>query len=203
MATNGETLAAANGGIAPPPDLPQVELNLPDITPSLVYLKRRDGRLLKEVRLPAELRQLSIRHLAVGRDDTVATACRWSRPTVGTAHGPCSMGGRGAAVHGVLLRQHGVRCGRSDARRLGAVRQRRHLLGAATGTHLSSVAVPDGSGVAATGRPGRFLASSGRGGVVVIDAHSGTTTPLRSEFLDAMPANGGRSYRDLRLLTTE
>ena len=49
---------------------------------------------------------------------------------------------------------------------------------AGTGRYLSSVEVSDGCGVAPGAGPGEFLASSGQGGVVVIDARSGTTRPL-------------------------
>lgn len=56
---------------------------------------------------------------------------------------------------------------------------------AANGAHLSSVTVPDGSGIAPGTQPGTFLASSGQGGVVLIDGWRGTATPMASDFLEA------------------
>ena len=53
-----------------------------------------------------------------------------------------------------------------------------------TGRHLSSARVSDGCGVAPGVRPGEFLASSGRGGMVVIDAQSGTTRPFALDGLE-------------------
>ena len=74
LLSDGTTLAVANGGIATRPDLPRVKLNLPTMDPSLCYIDRRNGALLGNIRLPEPLRQLSIRHLAVGPDDRVAVA---------------------------------------------------------------------------------------------------------------------------------
>ena len=56
---------------------------------------------------------------------------------------------------------------------------------AGTGRYLSSATVSDGCGVAPGAQPGEFLASSGLGGVVVIDARSGTTRPLALGGLEA------------------
>ena len=46
------------------------------------------------------------------------------------------------------------------------------------GRHLSSTGVPDGCGVAPGSRPDEFLASSGQGSVVVVDARSGSSRRL-------------------------
>ncbi|MBO6825376.1 MAG: DUF1513 domain-containing protein [Sneathiella sp.] len=66
-----KTIAVANGGIATHPDFPRQKLNLFDMTPSLSYLDRESGEKLQEARLPDELHQLSIRHLAEGPDQTI------------------------------------------------------------------------------------------------------------------------------------
>ena len=80
LLSDGETLVVANGGIATRPDLPRVKLNLPTMAPSLCLVDRRAGTLLQERRLAPALHQLSIRHLAVGPEDTVAVAMQYEGP---------------------------------------------------------------------------------------------------------------------------
>lgn len=60
---DGRTLAVANGGIETHPDFGRAKLNIPTMKPSLVFLDRTDGRLLGKHELPADLHQLSIRHM--------------------------------------------------------------------------------------------------------------------------------------------
>lgn len=195
LLSDGETLAVANGGIATRPDLPRVKLNLPSMTPSLVYLDRRDGRLLEEVRLAPELHQLSIRHLAVGADDHVAIAMQYE--------GPFS-----DRVPLVALHRRGGQPRLLDAPR-SVLRGMKHYCGSAAFDHsgrvlavsaprgnrlvfwdveegrfLSSVELADGCGIAAAEMPGQFLASSGVGGVVLVDAVSGLSHQLASDFLN-------------------
>ena len=196
LMADGETLVVANGGILTRPDLPRVKLNLPTMAPSLAYIDRRDGKLLQEVRLPADLHQLSIRHLALGRDDTVAMAMQYQGPAgdfvplVAThrRRGPVTLFDGPDAV----LRSMAHYCGSTafdvEGRVLAVSAPRGNRItfwDSATGAHLSSVPVQDGCGVAPTARPGQFLASSGRGGVMAIDARTGALTPVRSDFLAA------------------
>ena len=54
-----------------------------------------------------------------------------------------------------------------------------------SGRYMSSASVADGCGVAPGAGPGEFLASSGRGGVVVVDARAGTTRSLAIGGLEA------------------
>ena len=56
-----------------------------------------------------------------------------------------------------------------------------------SGRYLSSAEVSDGCGVAPGAKSGEFLASSGLGGVVVVDARSGTTRPLAVGGFEADP----------------
>ncbi len=173
---DGKTMVVANGGIATRPDLPRMKLNIPTMQPSLVYLDLRDGTLLEEVGLPPDLHQLSIRHLDVSPDGTVALAMQDEgpkgevRPLVGTHR-------RGADI--TLFQE--------DAEALGAMRQYcgsiafdgSHrvlaassprggvitLWDAASGRHLQSLSVADGCGVAPATDERTFIATSGAGGV--------------------------------------
>ncbi|MCC6984676.1 MAG: DUF1513 domain-containing protein [Bauldia sp.] len=75
-----KTLCVANGGIATHPDYGEVKLNLAEMSPSLAYLDIATGDLLEEVRLPADLHQLSIRHLALSADGAVWFGCQYEGP---------------------------------------------------------------------------------------------------------------------------
>ena len=198
LLSDGATLVVANGGILTHPDLPRMKLNTATMAPSLCYVHRRDGRLLHERRLPSGLHQLGIRHLAVGRDDTVAVATQYEGPRgdlvpLVALHRPgTTASARLAPVEAApgvwrAMKQYcGSVCFDTDGRLLAVSAPRGNLVtfwDAAAGIHLSSARVPDGSGVAPGERPGEFLASSGHGGVAVVDAWSGRTTPLEGEFV--------------------
>lgn len=196
LLSDGVTLAVANGGIATRPDLPRVKLNLPTMAPSLVYLDRRDGRLLEEVRLAPELHQLSIRHLAVGAGDRVAMAMQYEGP-FGDPVPLVALHRRGEqpllleASRPVLrrMKQYSGGAAFDRAGRVLAVSAPRGnrlvFWDALEGRFLSSVDLADGCGIAPAEAPGQFLASSGVGGVIVVDAASGTSRRLDSDFLDA------------------
>lgn len=68
MHPNGETLVIANGGIKTE-RASREELNIDTMQPSLVYLDRRNGRLIQQV-FP-EHNQMSVRHLAMHENGTV------------------------------------------------------------------------------------------------------------------------------------
>lgn len=73
---DGATLVIANGGIETHPDTGRSKLNIPTMRPNLSYLSL-EGQMLDQVELDRDLRQNSIRHLAVGRDESVAFAMQW------------------------------------------------------------------------------------------------------------------------------
>lgn len=77
---DGRTLAVANGGILMLADMPRLKLNIPDMDPSLVYLDAATGRLIRQVRPDHELRQLSIRHIAIDWHGRVAIAMQYEGP---------------------------------------------------------------------------------------------------------------------------
>lgn len=74
---DGVTLVVANGGIETHPDFGRAELNLDTMDPSVVFIDRRDGRLIGQLRLDAGLHQLSIRHMAVDARGRVWFGCQY------------------------------------------------------------------------------------------------------------------------------
>ncbi len=78
LLSDGRTLAAANSGMDTGGG--REALNLDSMEPSLAYVDLSTGDLLERQVLPAALRKLSIRHLAMGQRDTVVFACQHQGP---------------------------------------------------------------------------------------------------------------------------
>ncbi|OYW97018.1 MAG: hypothetical protein B7Z15_23890, partial [Rhizobiales bacterium 32-66-8] len=74
---DGVTFVVANGGIETHPDFGRTELNLETMDPSVVFIDRRDGTLVGQLRLAAGLHQLSIRHMAIDRRGRVWFGCQY------------------------------------------------------------------------------------------------------------------------------
>lgn len=74
---DGVTFAIANGGIETHPDYGRAELNLDTMQPSLSFVDRRDGSLIGQLKLDADLHQLSIRHMAVDKHNRVWFGCQF------------------------------------------------------------------------------------------------------------------------------
>ncbi len=72
---DGKTLIVANGGILTHPRTFRKKLNIPTMDPSLCLIDAASGRCLEQLRLPDHL--LSIRHLAVTRDGSVAVGLQY------------------------------------------------------------------------------------------------------------------------------
>lgn len=75
---DGQTLVVANGGIRTHPDSPREKLNIPTMAPSLAYVDATSGALRAAYTLDNPF--LSIRHLAVGRDDRIGIAMQYEGP---------------------------------------------------------------------------------------------------------------------------
>lgn len=151
---DGRHLAVANGGILMRSDLPRMKLNLTEMDPSVGYVDIRTGRVARLIRPPAELRQLSIRHMAVGRKGEVLIGMQYEGPEsdevplVAMHEGP----GSEAPLHFLSI----------PAEQQGALSQ-----------YCGSVA---------TDRSGRYLAvTSPRGSTVLIcDLENGTVNAMRN-----------------------
>lgn len=74
---DGVTLVVANGGIETHPDFGRAELNIETMDPSVVFIDRRDGALVGQLRLEAGLHQLSIRHMAIDGRGRVWFGCQY------------------------------------------------------------------------------------------------------------------------------
>jgi hypothetical protein len=70
-------LAVCNGGIRTHPSSGRAKLNLEDMQSSLVFLDSRDGALIEKHLLAPELRQLSIRHMALKNDGNIIFGCQY------------------------------------------------------------------------------------------------------------------------------
>jgi hypothetical protein len=74
---DGVTFVVANGGIETHPDYGRAELNIETMDPSVVFIDRRDGSLVGQLRLQNRLHQLSIRHMAIDARSRVWFGCQF------------------------------------------------------------------------------------------------------------------------------
>ena len=172
---DGRTLVVANGGILTHPDSGREKLNLDTMAPAVVFMDARDGSLIDRIAVPQALHQLSTRHLAVGGDGAIAVVMQYEGPETDQPPliGLIDTPGRMRLVSAPEPIQLGMAnyCGSvafDSERRVFGVSSPRgglftfwHLDGAL----LASVTVADGCGIAADGRAGGFVLSSGLGGL--------------------------------------
>lgn len=192
-------LAVANGGIATHPDYGRSKLNLTDMAPSLVYVDARTGDLLEQARLPAAFHQLSIRHLAIGIGTTLAFALQYEGPAndrvplVGL-HRPGQAPRLLTAPEPVWLRMKQY-CGSvsfdSSGRVLAVSAPRGGLVAfwdIGTERFLGTHVFEDACGLAASGAPGEFLVTSGRGAITLCNPSA------NDHRLVASPRDNGEAW---------
>ena len=183
----GDTLVVANGGILTRPDLPRVKLNVPTMSPSLCYIDRRSGALLERRRLGRSLHRLSIRHLAVAADGTVAIAMQYEGPArdlvpLVASHRrgeALSLFRAPARIVRAMKQYCGGVCFDRGGRMLAVSSPRGHVVTfwhAGAGAFVAAMPVADGSGVAPGSARGEFLVSSGDGSVLVAKLRAGAAT---------------------------
>ncbi len=80
VSEDGQLIVIANGGIETHPDFGRTKLNIDAMEPSLVLLDATTGSLLQKHGLPEKLRQLSTRHVDLGRDGRIWFACQYEGP---------------------------------------------------------------------------------------------------------------------------
>ncbi|MEQ9488591.1 MAG: DUF1513 domain-containing protein [Alphaproteobacteria bacterium] len=76
----GRTLVVANGGILTHPDTGRAKLNIPTMRPNLSIVDSETGELLDQVEPPAPLHKVSLRHIAVPKDDLVVVGGQYQGP---------------------------------------------------------------------------------------------------------------------------
>lgn len=77
MIEGGRYLAIANGGIKQHPDSGRAKLNLDHMEPSLAIVDLRDGRLVEKHEMPADIRQLSTRHMDTDNEGRIWFGCQF------------------------------------------------------------------------------------------------------------------------------
>lgn len=77
LTPDGETFVVANGGIETHPDFGRAELNIETMDPSVVFIDRKSGAMIGQLRLEAGLHQLSIRHMAFDALGRVWFGCQF------------------------------------------------------------------------------------------------------------------------------
>jgi hypothetical protein len=178
--SDGITLVVANGGILTKPETGRAKLNRATMSPSLAYLDSSNGRLLRDVRLATELHQLSIRHLALATDDTVAIGMQYQGaadalvPLVGVQRGsdPITLL---SAPKAALRKMHnycGDICLDRSGRTIAASSPRGNTIcfwDLATAAFLGAVELPDACGLAPLADPDSFLITSGTGALYLVD----------------------------------
>jgi hypothetical protein len=174
LLADGRTMVIANGGIRTHPDAGSAELNLGDMRPSLVYVDVTTGDLLEEQVLPADLHQLSIRHLALAANDLVAFGCQYRGPE---RDEPALLGfhRRGetpilvpapGATQGALKNYIGSVAADAGGTVIAASAPRGGLItywDAGSRRFLGTAPLNDGCGIAPTHRETSFLLTSGEG----------------------------------------
>jgi hypothetical protein len=190
----GERLAVANGGIRTHPDSGRDKLNLATMTSSVGLLDARDGSCLAAASPPGDLHKLSLRHLAAGPDGRLAIAIQYQGdrrdqvPLLATWDGS---GGLAFMDDGeAILPAMRNYCGSVAVEPAGAVialtSAPGHIATFWRARDLELIAarrVPDVCGVVASDRPGRFVLSSGTGGMWLYETAADRLTAL------AAPAN--------------
>lgn len=80
VSDDGSLLIAANGGIETHPDFGRTKLNLDHMEPSLALIDAATGMLIERHALPANLRQLSTRHIDLDDKGRIWFACQYEGP---------------------------------------------------------------------------------------------------------------------------
>jgi hypothetical protein len=183
LLTNGRTLVVANGGIDTDPQ-GRDPIDVAGMRSTLAYVDARTGDLLEEVDLGAGLRLLSIRHLAVARDDAVVFACQWEGAR--SEHPPLiGLHRRGEQVRMMAapaelhrrLKGYAGSIAVDASGEIAAVTSPRGGIclhfDLMSGRCLGSSELTDVCGIAATERAGEFLLTGGEGHVLRASAGLG------------------------------
>jgi uncharacterized protein len=186
------TLAIANGGIETRPDYGREMLNIPTMDPSLAFVDL-DGHLLAQYRLPPEIHQLSIRHMAVGADGKIWFGTQWEGDPLETP----SLVGRASLEDGLELvatpsqelndmrRYVGAMAASRDGTLISASAPRGGYVvhfSAETGRYVGRTQIADSSGITGHGEKS-ILASNGEGLIAETEADGVSRNMVRARGL--------------------
>ena len=180
---DGRTLAVANGGVHTHPDYPRAKLNLPAMKPSLCLIDREKGELRRKLGLGADFRQLSIRHLAVGREGRIAVAMQYEGPAgdlvplvaLCRTDGLLSPLQAPPSILRAMKQYCGDVCFDPAGGRFAVSAPRGNIVtvwDGADGRFLHSTRLADCCGLAPGRWAGEFLVSSGQGGIFLLDGYA-------------------------------
>ena len=184
LLSDGQTLVVANGGIRTHPDSPREKLNLSTMAPSLTYIDASSGGLCETHTL--DNRFLSIRHLAVGRDDLIGVALQYEGPQedavplVGFQRGdrPIVLASAPDSLLRSLHHYTGSICLHAESGTAAASCPRGGQVTfweSNTARFLASLPIPDAGGISLSADGGGFVITNGRGEIHTIRAD--TLTP--------------------------
>ena len=178
----------ANGGILTHPDQGRKKLNLDTMQPSLVALNLRTGKIEEQQMLAPEDHQLSIRHIDTNtRGETIIALQYQSKeenPPLVAIHRrgqPLKLLSAPSPVDIAMKRYCGSARFDSSGRFAAVSAPRGNLItfwDLDNDSYHSMLNSPDGCGLAATGEPGEFLISTGRGICQQHNLLTGTTRRL-------------------------
>lgn len=175
LTDGGTTLAVANGGIETHPEKGRQKLNIDRMEPNIVFLDLMRGDVLSKHKLPDNLHQVSLRHMALDGRGKVWIGGQFEGPknlapplvmhlTPDTdpivTHIPSDLAGRLQNYIGSVVASSDGEVIATSAPRGGQVLFWKARDGAFLGAH----SVPDGCGVAPVEQSG-FLISDGTGGL--------------------------------------
>jgi hypothetical protein len=188
---DGLTLAIANGGLRTLPESGREVLNPDDIHPNLAFVDLRHDDAKAVIELAPDLSQLSIRHMAIAADRTVAFGCQYQGdenelpPLVGTfsPDGQVTMLDMPEMELAAMANYIGSLAIDRAEDVIAATSPRGNSIASfnrRTGAFLSRRAMNDVCGVSATPEAGDFLLSSGNSGVRILDPAAADLRKLAS-----------------------
>lgn len=175
LMNGGTTLVVANGGVETHPEKGRRKLNIDRMRPSIVFLDLKHGDVLSRHRLPDNLHQVSLRHMAIDGDGKVWIGGQFEGPEDLTpplvmhltrdtdpvfTDIPSDLAGRLQNYIGSVVASADGEIIATSAPRGGQVL----FWNARDGTLLGARSVPDGCGIAPVDQSG-FMISDGSGGL--------------------------------------
>lgn len=180
-------LIVANGGIETHPNTGRKKLNLPTMQPSLAFIDPASGALSRRAKLAPEHHRNSIRHFAVGSDDTVyiglqnqnADADAVLLATLAPTDSEIEKFKISAAIESRLDNYVGDICLDQSEQYLAASSPYGNSLVMMSlfSGETSLVTVNDVCALSPTAKPGQFMVSAGSGMICLVDIHPSFQQP--------------------------